>query len=156
MKAVAAMSKGRVLGINGKLPWPTIKEDFKWFRELTLNKTILIGRKTYDSFGRGYLPKRQIIVASNTENWEKFNLNVEDWFYVRCGKIVADDAPEDVIICGGSKIYELFMPRITEFYITHVTGEYEGDTFMPPFEHLLPKQSLVKEFDGHRVVKYSK
>lgn len=156
MIAVAAMSEGRVLGINGKLPWPTIKEDFKWFRELTLNKTLLVGRKTYDSFGRGYLPKRQIIVASNTENWMKADTTIEGWFIVSCGKIVVDETPEDVIIGGGAKIYEQFLHRITEFYITHVSGKYEGDTFMPPFEHLLPKQSVVKEFDGHRVVKYSK
>jgi dihydrofolate reductase len=142
--------------MNGKLPWSPIKEDFKWFRELTLNKTLLVGRKTYDSFGRGYLPKRHIIVASNTESWMKGDTTIDDWYFVNCGKIVMEEAPEDVIVAGGSKIYELFLPRITEFYITHVSGEYKGDTFMPPFEHLLPNQELVKEFDGHRVVKYSR
>jgi dihydrofolate reductase len=156
MIAVAAMSEGRVLGLNGKLPWPNIKEDFKWFREVTLDKTLLVGRKTYDSFGRGYLPRRQIIVASNTENWEKYDLTLKDWFYVRCGKVVADEAPEDVIIGGGANIYKQFLHRITELYVTHVAGKYEGDTFMPEFEHLLPNSSLVKEFDGHRVVKYTK
>lgn len=155
MIAVAAMSKGRVLGLNGKLPWPSIKEDFKWFRSLTLDKILLVGRKTYNSFGRGYLPRRQIIVASNTESWMKADTTIEEWFMVNCGKIVMEEAPEDVII-GGASIYSLFLPRITEFYITHVSGEYDGDTFMPPFEHLLPTQSIVKEFDGHRVVRYSR
>lgn len=156
MIAVAAMSDGRVLGLNGKLPWPSIKEDFKWFKSITMGKTILVGRKTYESFGRGYLPKRHIIVASNTESWMKADTTIEDWFMVNCGKIVADEAPEDVIICGGAKIYAQFLHRITELYVTHVLGDYVGDTFMPPFEHLLPTQSIVKEFDGHRVIKYSR
>jgi dihydrofolate reductase len=156
MIAVAAMSEGRVLGLNGHLPWPSIKEDFKWFKSITVSKTILVGRKTYESFGRGYLPKRRIIVASNTESWMKADTTIEDWFVVNCGKIVADEAPEDVIICGGAKIYEQFLHRITELYVTHVSGKYIGDTFMPPFEHLLPNQSVVKEFDGHRVIKYTR
>ena len=86
----------------------------------------------------------------------KADTTIENWFVVNCGKIVADEAPEDVIICGGAKIYEQFLYRITELYVTHVSGEYVGDTFMPRFEHLLPTQSIVKEFDGHRVVKYSR
>jgi dihydrofolate reductase len=48
------------------------------------------------------------------------------------------------------------LPYITEFYVTHVNGNYDGDTFMPPFEDLFTHQEVVKEFDGHKVVKYSK
>jgi hypothetical protein len=54
------------------------------------------------------------------------------------------------------KTYELFLPYITEFYVTHVKGVYDADTYMIPFEHLYNKQEVIKEFDGHRVVKYTK
>ena len=62
----------------------------------------------------------------------------------------------DIIVAGGAKTYVRLLPYITEFYVTHVNGSYEGDTFMPPFEDLFTQQEVVKEFDGHKVVKYSK
>ena len=42
------------------------------------------------------------------------------------------------------------------FYVTHVNGSYDGDTYMPEFEHLFTIQEIVKEFDGHKVIKYTK
>ena len=50
----------------------------------------------------------------------------------------------------------MFLPYITEFYVTHIKGTYDADTYMIPFEHLYNKQEVVKEFDGHRVIKYTK
>jgi hypothetical protein len=61
-----------------------------------------------------------------------------------------------LIVAGGAKTYVKLLPYITEFYVTHVNGNYDGDTFMPPFEDLFTQQEVVKEFDGHKVVKYSK
>ena len=61
-----------------------------------------------------------------------------------------------LIVVGGAKTYVKLLPYITEFYVTHVNGNYDGDTFMPEFEHLFAHQEVVKEFDGHKVVKYSK
>jgi dihydrofolate reductase len=64
---------------------------------------------------------------------------------------------EDPIIAGGAKMYELFLPHITEFYVTHVNGEHDADTFMIPFEHLFYNQQIVKEFEGgHKVIRYYK
>jgi dihydrofolate reductase len=62
-----------------------------------------------------------------------------------------------LVVIGGAKTYELFLPYITEFYVTHVKGEYDGDTFMPPFEHLFDKQEVIREFECvHKVLKYYK
>ena len=63
---------------------------------------------------------------------------------------------EYLIVAGGAKTYVKLLPYIKEFYVTHVNGTYDGDTFMPPFEDLFTQQEVVKEFDGHKVVKYSK
>jgi len=48
------------------------------------------------------------------------------------------------------------LPYITEFYVTHVNGKYDGDTFMPPFEDLFTHKEVVKEFDLHKVIMYTK
>jgi len=61
----------------------------------------------------------------------------------------------DVIVAGGKSIYELFMPYITEFYVTHIDKEYEGDTYMSLFEDKFSKKEIVKEFDFGRVIKYT-
>ena len=49
MKAIAAMSKNRCVGKNKGLPWPSIKEDFKWFKEFTMGKTLILGKNTFDT-----------------------------------------------------------------------------------------------------------
>ena len=64
MKAIVAMGRNRVIGLNDKLPWPPIKEDFKWFKEFTINNTIVIGKKTFDTLPP--LKDRNIIVITNS------------------------------------------------------------------------------------------
>ena len=49
MKAIIAMSQNRAIGKNGGLPWPSIKEDFKWFKEFTMGNTIIVGKNTFDT-----------------------------------------------------------------------------------------------------------
>ena len=153
MKAIAAMASNRAIGKNGGLPWPSIKEDFKWFKEFTMNKTIVVGRKTYDTLPP--LKGRKIVVITrdflNPRSYEQM---VEDITKISDS---GDETFKDAIIAGGAKTYELFLPHITEFYVTHVNGEFEGDTYMPPFEHMFDKQEVIRVFEsGHKVLKYSK
>jgi dihydrofolate reductase len=61
-----------------------------------------------------------------------------------------------LIVAGGAKTYVKLLPYITEFYVTHINGNYDGDVFMSSFEHLFADQEVVKEFDGHKVIKYTK
>jgi len=49
MKAIIAMAQNRVIGKNNGLPWPSIKEDFKWFKEFTMGKTLIVGKNTFDT-----------------------------------------------------------------------------------------------------------
>lgn len=158
MKAIAAMSENRAIGRNNKLPWLPIKEDFKWFKEFTTGKILVVGRVTFDKMPP--LKNRNIIVLTSNPNSSSGydpNCNFGYCFRDYNGVIeVSQFSNDQLIIIGGTKTYEKFMPYITEFYVTHVKGEYEADTFMPPFEHLFSNQKVVKEFDGHRVIKYSK
>lgn len=167
MKAIAAMAENRAIGKNGGLPWPSIKEDFKWFKEFTMGKTLVVGRKTYDTLPP--LKGRQIVVITR----DFLTLVEECILHPKCEKMYTrsykqmvenitgtsepgDETFKNAIIAGGAKTYELFLPHITEFYVTHVKGSYDADTYMPAFEHLFTKQETLKEFDGHRIVKYSK
>jgi dihydrofolate reductase len=162
MKAIAAMAENRAIGRDNKLPWHPIKEDFKFFKEFTTNKILVVGRKTFDTLPR--LRDRNIIVLSYQSEYKdyssfydpNYNTGVCYMSEYNISSFIKNQKQDQIIIIGGASVYAKFMPMITEFYVTHVKGEYEADTFMPTFEHLFSKQELVREFDGHRVIKYSK
>lgn len=159
MKAIVAMAENRAIGKNGELPWKPIKEDFKWFKEFTTSKILVVGNKTFDTLP--VLKNRNLIVLTGSANgyedvYDPFN-NMAFCYRNREDILHLDNYHKgDLVVIGGAKTYEVFLPYITEFYVTHVNGEYEADTFMIPFEHLFTNQEQVKEFDGHRVIKYSR
>jgi dihydrofolate reductase len=157
MKAILAMAKNRVIGKNGGLPWPSIKNDFIWFKEFTTGKKLIVGKNTFDTLPM--LKNREILVLTRrveelSDIPNQYLINKNDL----TGKIVTDvsDLDPDIIVAGGAKTYVRLLPYITEFYVTHVNGSYDGDTFMPPFEDLFTNKEVVKEFDGHKVIKYTK
>lgn len=181
MKAIAAMAENRAIGRDNKLPWHPIKEDFKWFKEFTTGKILVTGRKTFDALPP--LKNRNLIVLTHYDIGYEDTYNPKNnmaYCYRKKDDILYLDSHHkgELVVIGGAKTYELFLPYITEFYVTHVKGEYEADTFMPPFEHLFSKTEIVrafndtgtvfypgmgteslkelKEFEGHRVIKYSK
>ena len=164
MKAIIAMAKNRVIGKNNGLPWPSIKEDFKWFKEFTMGKTLIVGKTTFDTLP--LLKNRECLVL--TKPVEAIDAYITNQYMVNnnamTGQMITMEDVESysrfrkdyLIVVGGAKTYVKLLPYITEFYVTHVNGNYDGDTFMPEFEHLFAHQEVVKEFDGHKVVKYSK
>jgi dihydrofolate reductase len=164
MKAILAMAQNRVIGKNGGLPWPSIKEDFKWFREFTMGKKLIVGKNTFDTLP--LLKNREILVL--TRMVEELDAYVQNQYFVNnnglSGKMIdirdviifeLKNNP-DIIVSGGAKTYVRLLPYITEFYVTHVNGSYDGDTFMSSFEDLFTNKEVVKEFDGHKVVVYTR
>jgi dihydrofolate reductase len=156
MKAIIAMSENRCIGKENKIPW-YIPNDFKWFKEFTTGKKLIVGKNTFDTLPM--LKNREILVLTRrieelSEIPNQYLINKNDL----TGKIITDvsDLDPDIIVAGGAKTYVRLLPYITEFYVTHVNGSYEGDTFMPPFEDLFTNKEVVKEFDLHKVIKYSK
>ena len=164
MKAIIAMSQNRAIGKNGGLPWPSIKEDFKWFKEFTSGKTLIVGKNTFDTLPLLkireclVLVKGDPIIDSYIENQYVVNNNSMTGQLITMKDIesYSQFRKEYLIVAGGAKTYIKLLPYIDEFYVTHVNGEYDGDTFMPEFEHLFPNKETIKEFEGHKVIKYTK
>jgi len=164
MKAIIAMAKNRVIGKNGGLPWPSIKEDLKHFKEFTTGKTLIVGKNTFDTLP--LLKNRECLVL--TKPVEAIDAYITNQYLVNnnamTGQMITMEDVElysqfrkdYLIVAGGAKTYVKLLPYITEFYVTHVNGTYDGDVFMPPFEDLFTNQEVVKEFDGHKVVVYTK
>jgi len=164
MKAIIAMAQNRVIGKNGGLPWPNIKEDFKHFKEFTMGKTLIVGKNTFDTLP--LLKNRECLIL--TKPVDDIDAYITNQYMVNnnamTGQMITMEDVESysrfrkgyLIVAGGAKTYVKLLPYITEFYVTHVNGTYDGDVFMPPFEDLFTHQEVVKEFDRHKVVKYSK
>jgi dihydrofolate reductase len=163
MKAILAMAKNRVIGNNGKLPWH-VPNDFKWFKEFTTGKKLIVGKNTFDTLP--LLKNRECIVL--TRPVEGIDAYITNQYMVNnnamTGQMITMEDLESysqfrkdyLIVAGGAKTYVKLLPYIKEFYVTHINGTYEGDTFMSSFEDLFTHQEVVKEFDGHKVIVYTR
>jgi len=126
---IAAMADNRVIGINNQLPW-NLPADMQWFRQQTMGKPVLMGRKTFDSIGRP-LPKRRNIVVSREPG-----LVIEGCEVVNSiDAALASCASEaEVMIIGGASFYEQMLPRSGRLYLTLVHTEIEGDAWFPEID----------------------
>ena len=124
---VVAMSTNRVIGADGELPWK-ISDDLKRFKALTMGKPIVMGRLTWESIGRP-LPGRQNIVITRQTGFVAQGCDVVA--SPAAALEIANDAAE-IMIIGGSQIYELFLPKAAHLHVTQVHAEIDGDAFFPP------------------------
>ncbi len=144
------MTEDRVIGRDGDLPWH-LPADLKFFKKTTLNSTILMGRKTFESIGKP-LPKRRNIVLTRDENWSKEG--VEVIHSAEGVNSLPNLSDENLFIIGGAEIYELFLPLMDELIVTHVMERFEGDTYFPEYQKYFRKNVQIMKEDNFIVVKY--
>lgn len=139
---LVAYDLNRVIGIDNKMPWH-IPEELKYFKKVTMGKAIVMGRKTYESIGRP-LPGRLNIIITRNEGYSADGAEVVHDLHeaIERGKEYSDE----VVIIGGSEIFNLSMPMADRLYITIIRKQYEGDTFFPELDD---SWKLVSESDDH-------
>lgn len=123
---IYARAANGVIGKDGGLPWH-LPADLKHFKALTMGKAMIMGRKTFDSFPAP-LPGRRHIVLTRDRNWQAQGAEVAH--SVAGALELAGDGP--VAVIGGAEVYSLFLPLAEWIELTEISGEYEGDTVMPP------------------------
>lgn len=129
---IAAMSENRVIGRNNVLPWH-VPEELKLFKAYTLNKPVLMGRKTFESIGKP-LPKRENFILSQNKNFKlKAFPEIKILNNLEAAMHVAQSYPEFMII-GGAKIYELFLPLANRLILSTILKTVEGDTYFPEIQ----------------------
>lgn len=126
---IAAMDRNRLIGNKNQLPWH-LPADLAHFKKVTMGKPIIMGRKTYDSIGRS-LPGRTNIVLTRDADFHADGVvvayNLQQAFEYAGGS-------DEVMIIGGSSIYELALPQADRLYLTYVEAAYQGDAWFPGFE----------------------
>jgi dihydrofolate reductase len=126
---IVAVSTNNVIGVQGELPWK-ISDDLKRFKALTMGKPIVMGRLTWESIGRA-LPGRQNIVITRQSGFSAAGCDVVD--SPAKALAVAGDADE-IMIIGGSQIYDLFLSKAERLHVTRVHTEIDGDAFFPSID----------------------
>lgn len=124
---IAAMTEERVIGIKNTLPWK-LPNDMKWFRQNTMGKPIVMGRKTFESFGAKALPGRTNIIITRDEGYKS-----DDSVIVHSIEeaIKAAGDVEEIMIIGGASFYEQMLPKADRLYLTFVHAELDGDAWFP-------------------------
>jgi dihydrofolate reductase len=127
-----AMADNRVIGINNSLPWK-LPADMQWFRKQTMGKPIVMGRKTFESFGAKPLPGRTNIVVTHDRGYQVEGAVVVHSIDEALQSAEQENA-EEVMIIGGASFYEQMLPRADRLYVTRVYGEFEGDAYFPEID----------------------
>lgn len=131
LSLIAAMAKRRVIGCAGGMPW-RLPADLQHFRAITLNKPLLMGRKTYESIGKPLPHRRNIVVTHRA-----------DIHYPGCEVATLEEAlrlteaEPEVMVIGGATLYEQCLPQAEQLYLTFIEAEFTGDTFFPAWDEAL-------------------
>lgn len=132
---IVAHSINRVIGDRGQLPWKLTK-DLQWFRQKTINKCVIMGRKTCESL-IAPLPNRvNIVITSNpsyiTHHGFKLASNLEEALFL--ARYIDEKLDPELMIIGGGKVYSQVMNRVNTMYITEVNDHFRGDAYFPNFD----------------------
>ncbi|ALV23503.1 hypothetical protein ASO20_02490 [Mycoplasma sp. (ex Biomphalaria glabrata)] len=122
---ILAMDRNGLIGNENKLPWH-IPAELKYFRQVTLGKDMLMGRKTFESIGKP-LPGRNTIILTNNKDYYFDHPNVRVVFNV--DKLLAEYSDKELMVVGGAAIFKLLYEKCETLYLTIVKGEYQGDTY---------------------------
>lgn len=126
---IAAMTETGVIGQHNKLPWH-IPEELKYFKKMTLDKPIIMGRKTFESMGSRPLPGRQNIILTQDKHFVVPNCivvhSIEETL-----SILGEDKEKEAMIIGGANIYQQFLPLASRLYLTIIHKVYPGDAYFP-------------------------
>ncbi len=141
---VAAVADNGVIGLRGDIPWH-ISEDMKHFRETTRGHTLVMGRTTYDGIGHP-LPYRTNVVVTRDPTWTADGVLVAHG--VEEALTLAQGFEGDIMIGGGTQIYEAAMPYATHQVLTEVHRSPEGDTHYPEFARSEWKETRREDHDG--------
>ena len=125
---IVAMSKNRVIGKDNVMPWH-LSDDLKNFKKITMGKTIIMGRRTYDSIGKALPGRKNVILSRNLKDKDILVFDNLENALVNVGH------DEEIFIIGGQDIYSQTINKANKLYLTTINDEIEGDKFFPDFDN---------------------
>jgi dihydrofolate reductase len=126
---VVAMSENRVIGRNGGLPW-RLPDDLKHFKQITVDHTVIMGRKTFDEVKHPLDNRRNVVISRNRE----FHPHGVTVVPTLAEALALGATESEVFVIGGGEVFKLALPRADRLYLTVVHAQIEGDTYFPEFD----------------------
>jgi dihydrofolate reductase len=148
---IASVARNGVIGRAGGLAWRH-RDDLQRVKRLTLGRTLVMGRRTFDSIGRP-LPGRRTIVITRQAGWAAQGVTVTH--SVEEALEAARDSAE-VVVFGGAEVYEQFIGQADRLEITHVRDEIDGDTHFPVIDPTVWREVGREERGGFDWVSYAR
>lgn len=146
---IAALTKNRVIGKNRAVPWD-LPEDMRRFKRMTIGHVVLMGRKTYETLSSPLTSRRNVVLTSRKID------GVETYTTIAQALEVLK-TEGDVFVIGGGQIFAQLLMSAAELRLTLVEQEVDGDTFFPPYEHLIGslfRLTSKEEHDGFSFLDY--
>ena len=137
LSLIVAAGERNEIGKDGRMPWH-LPADLKHFKEVTLGKPVIMGRRTHESIGKA-LPGRRNIVVTRNAGYTADGCEIAH--SLREALELAGNAAE-IMVIGGAAIYREALPLAERIYLTRVAGQFEADTYFPAFD---PKEWLEKQ-----------
>lgn len=126
---VAADEHGGI-GQDGMMPWH-LPADLAHFKQVTMGRPIIMGRKTFDAIGR-VLPGRRNIVVTRDPAWYHPAVSIANSLDQALG--LAEELGDEVFVIGGGQLYAEALPRAERVHLTRVDGVFDADTFFPELD----------------------
>lgn len=143
LAAIWAQDQNGLIGKNQTLPWH-LPNDLQYFKKMTVGKTMVMGRKTFEGMGSRPLPNRQTIIL--TRNLDYHHPGVTVMHSLEDILELARQQEEPMMIVGGSTIYTDFFPYIDRLYRTVIEETFEGDTYFPSINW--EEWQLIEQTEG--------
>ena len=130
LSLIVAFDQNRVIGKDGTLPW-SLPRDLRRFKEISLGKTVVMGRKTHQSIGRVLPERKNVVISSNPRLVDSNCLS----FTSLRSALKALEGDKEVFIIGGESIYRESIPLADKIYLTEVEGAVGGgDVYFPKLD----------------------
>jgi dihydrofolate reductase len=126
---IVAMGKDKTIGSHNALPWK-MPADMKHFRELTVGKAVVMGRKTFETLGRPLSNRINIVITGMADYRAPGCIVVHSIEEA----VAAAAGQKELMVAGGASIYGQFLARAHVIYMTIIGGEFEGDARFPDFD----------------------
>lgn len=152
---VLARAANGCIGKNGTLPW-NIPEDLKHFREYTRGKTVLMGRKTWESLPPAHrpLPNRKNVVVSRDPTFQAPGAVV--FHDLQEAVRVSKEEPGETCLIGGAELLRQCFSEVDKLELTEIHAAYEGDTFFPEFSLQDWRVTRKEDHEGFSFVTYER
>jgi dihydrofolate reductase len=128
---IFAMDEARGFGKDNKMPW-YLPADFAYFKRMTLEHTVLMGRKTFESMGSKPLPKRHNVIMTRDENFSPEGCDVVHSVEEALRRFSGGSwESKELFVIGGVEVFHMFMPHVERMYVTEIAHTFEVDTHFP-------------------------